>query len=75
MANLAQTINVLAAVILTDDEQFCRTPLYHVFDMLKVHQDAWLVPCELDKNDGDACYAIASQNDTGPASVRGESFS
>lgn len=66
MANLAQTINVLAAVILTDDEQFCRTPLYHVFDMLKVHQDAWLVPCELDKNDGDACYVIASQNDTGP---------
>ena len=44
MANLAQTINVLQAVILTQEEKILLTPTYHVMDMYKVHQDAKLIP-------------------------------
>jgi alpha-L-arabinofuranosidase len=40
MANLAQTINVLQALILTKGDQILLTPTYHVFDMYKVHMDA-----------------------------------
>lgn len=40
MANLAQTINVLQALILTEENKMLLTPTYHVFDMYKVHQDA-----------------------------------
>jgi len=43
MANLAQTVNVLQAVVLTDGEKMLLTPTYHVFDLYKVHQDATLV--------------------------------
>jgi len=43
MANLAQVINVLQSVILTEGEKMVLTPTYHVFDMFKVHQDASLL--------------------------------
>lgn len=46
MANIAQLVNVLQAVILTDGERMLRTPTYHVFDMYKVHQDASLLRSE-----------------------------
>lgn len=39
MANLAQTVNVLQAVILTQEEKMILTPTYHVMEMYKVHQD------------------------------------
>jgi alpha-L-arabinofuranosidase len=47
MANLAQTVNVLQAVILTEGEKMILTPTYHVLDMYKVHQDATMLPVEL----------------------------
>ncbi|WP_462250833.1 alpha-N-arabinofuranosidase [Ferruginibacter sp.] len=40
MANLAQTVNVLQAIILTKGDKILLTPTYHVFDMYKVHMDA-----------------------------------
>jgi len=43
MANIAQMINVLQAVILTEGEKMIKTPTYHVFNMYKYHQDATLV--------------------------------
>ena len=43
MANIAQTINVLQAMILTEGEKMILTPTYHVFDMFKVHHDATLL--------------------------------
>lgn len=43
MANIAQMVNVLQAVILTKEEQMILTPTYHVFDMFKVNQDATLL--------------------------------
>ena len=47
MANLAQTINVLQAVILTKEEKIILTPTYHVLEMYNVHQDAKLIPMEI----------------------------
>ncbi|MBK7870520.1 MAG: alpha-N-arabinofuranosidase [Saprospiraceae bacterium] len=47
MANLAQTINVLQAVILTDEEKLILTPTYHVMKMYNVHQDAALLPLDV----------------------------
>ncbi|MCM3905276.1 MAG: hypothetical protein ND866_26570 [Pyrinomonadaceae bacterium] len=47
MANIAQTVNVLQAVILTEKEKMLLTPTYHVFEMYKVHQGATLIPVEL----------------------------
>ena len=43
MANLAQTLNVLQAVILTEGDKFILTPTYHVFDLYKNHHDATLI--------------------------------
>jgi alpha-N-arabinofuranosidase len=43
MANLAQTINVLQALVLTDADKMLLTPTYHVFDLYQVHQDAALL--------------------------------
>ncbi len=38
MANIAQTVNVLQAMILTQNEQMLLTPSCHVFEMYAVHQ-------------------------------------
>ena len=51
MANLAQIVNVLQAVILTDEEKMILTPTYHVMEMYNVHQDAALLPVTLTSND------------------------
>jgi len=47
MANIAQTVNVLQAMILTDEEKMLRTPTYWVFEMLKVHQGGTVLPVDL----------------------------
>lgn len=44
MANIAQTVNVLQALIFTKDDKMVLTPTYHVFEMYKVHQGATLLP-------------------------------
>ncbi len=48
MANIAQMVNVLQSVILTDGADMILTPTYHVFDMYKSHQDAMLVDSSLE---------------------------
>ncbi len=47
MANIAQTVNVLQSMVLTEGEKMILTPTYHVFEMYKVHQDAVLLPTDL----------------------------
>jgi alpha-N-arabinofuranosidase len=47
MANIAQMINVLQAMILTRDDKMLLTPTYHVFDLYKVYQDATSLPVTL----------------------------
>ena len=48
MANIAQMVNVLQSVILTEGEKMVLTPTYHVFHMYKYHQDAELLESSID---------------------------
>jgi alpha-N-arabinofuranosidase len=50
MANLAQIINVLQAVILTKEEKIVLTPTYHVMEMYNIHHDATMLPLEVTSN-------------------------
>ncbi|HUW18969.1 MAG TPA: alpha-L-arabinofuranosidase C-terminal domain-containing protein [Sedimentisphaerales bacterium] len=43
MANIAQSINVLHALILTRGKKFCVTPTYHVFEMFRPHRNAKVI--------------------------------
>jgi alpha-N-arabinofuranosidase len=47
MTNIAQMINVLQAMILTDGPRMILTPTYHVFRMFIPFQDATLLPTDL----------------------------
>jgi len=44
MANIAQTVNVLQAVVLTQGDRILRTPTYHAFEMYIPFQDSTFVP-------------------------------
>jgi alpha-L-arabinofuranosidase len=46
-ANIAQMVNVLQAMVLTDNEKMTVTPTYWVFEMYTPHHDAQLLPSEL----------------------------
>lgn len=48
MANIAQMVNVLQAMILTQGDKLVLTPTYHVFEMYTVHHDAVLLPIALE---------------------------
>ena len=47
MANIAQMVNVLQAMILTDQSRMVLTPTYYVFDMYKVFQGATYLPVDI----------------------------
>ncbi len=47
MANIAQMVNVLQAMILTNDEKMVLTPTYYTFEMYKPFMDATHLPLEL----------------------------
>ena len=47
MSAIAQMVNVLQAMILTDDSRMVLTPTYHVFAMYKPFQDATVLPVEI----------------------------
>lgn len=53
MANLAQAVNVLQSLILTEGEKMVKTPTYHVFDLFKTHQG------------GELCYSYADNCQAG----------
>lgn len=72
MANIAQTVNVLQAMILTKDEEMVKTPSYYVFRMYKVHHDGTLLPAEVkseayeyENNSIPAISASASRSEDG----------
>jgi len=76
LANLAQTINVLQSLILTQGNKILLTPTYHVFDLYKVHQDAKLLPIQINAPDyvseGQKIPAVnvsASQDSTGAVHI------
>jgi alpha-N-arabinofuranosidase len=47
MANIAQMVNVIQALVLTRGEKMVVTPTWHVFELYKVHHGATLVPAEV----------------------------
>ena len=57
MANIAQMVNVLQAMILTDKEKMLLTPTYHVFEMYTVHHEARRLPLDLQSGD----YEVGSE--------------
>lgn len=61
LACIAQTVNVLQAMILTQGERMILTPSYHVFEMYQVHQDALMLPVEVEsENYGHQTESIPS---------------
>jgi len=72
IANIAQTVNVLQAMIRTEENRMIKTPTYHVYHMYKPHMDAMLLPIDIRSEDyahGDesipAISATVSQNSAG----------
>ena len=47
MTEIAQTVNVLQAMILTDGDRMVLTPTYHVFDLYRPFQDATFLPVDI----------------------------
>ncbi|MDB5017865.1 MAG: alpha-N-arabinofuranosidase [Mucilaginibacter sp.] len=75
-AALAQTVNVLQSLILTDKDKMLLTPTYHIFDMYQMHQDARYLPIKLNSPeyelDGKKIPAInvsASQDASGKVHI------
>ncbi len=64
MANIAQMINVLQAMIMTDKEKMVLTPTYHVYRMYVPFQDATFVPITFDAGQA-RLDAIAAKDTTG----------
>jgi alpha-N-arabinofuranosidase len=76
IANIAQMVNVLQAIIFTEGEKMVLTPTYFVFEMYKVHQNAALVPLSFKSPDYmlngkiiPAVTASASRNKVGKVHV------
>ncbi|SFP65505.1 alpha-N-arabinofuranosidase [Salibacterium halotolerans] len=71
MANIAQMVNVLQAMVHTDKDNMFLTPTYHVFHMYQVHQDAALLPLHIDAGQDGAArmypqiHGSASRRDDG----------
>jgi alpha-N-arabinofuranosidase len=71
LACVAQTVNVLNSLIITENERTLLTPNYHIYDMYKVHRNADILDCETHTesiNDDfdrkvNGIYALASRND------------
>lgn len=65
MANIAQVVNVLQAMILTEDSRIVKTPTYEVFAMYKNHHDAELIESHMIKDiagEGDVWVPAISES-------------
>ncbi|MCR5824666.1 MAG: alpha-N-arabinofuranosidase [Lachnospiraceae bacterium] len=76
MANIAQLVNVLQSVILTEGAKMVKTPTYYVFKMYADHQDARLVQSSVEKtkigteeNKVDDLYESVSKAEDGSLTV------
>lgn len=72
MANLAQAVNVLQALILTEGDKLVKTPTYHVFGMFMPHQNSELIYSfseNFTANDVPAISQSASLNPDGSLTV------
>lgn len=74
MGNIAQFVNVLQALFLTDGEKMIKTPTYYVYDMYKVHQNATLLPSNvktdlIEKTSMPGVIVSASKNSEGEINI------
>jgi alpha-N-arabinofuranosidase len=76
MTNIAQMVNVLQAMILTDGPKMLKTPTYHAFAMYKPFRGATHVPVEvstaeyeLDAESVPAVHATAARDQAGALHV------
>jgi alpha-N-arabinofuranosidase len=76
MTNMAQTVNVLQALILTKGPEMILTPTYHIYEMFRQHRDGDLVVCKVrnsptlsspDAEDRDAISASTTLSADGKA--------
>jgi alpha-N-arabinofuranosidase len=68
MANIAQLINVLQSVILTEGDKMILTPTYHVFELYKCHQNATLIDSRIESADTNGVpdlQVCASEDESG----------
>lgn len=63
MACVAQSVNVLNSLFLTDGEHCILTPNYDVFDMYQVHQGAYTLGFEEKNKDPEVCIFASIKND------------
>ena len=59
MANLAQAVNVLQCLLMTEGDKLLKTPTYHVFDMFKSHQDSELLYSYTDNEETNGIPAVS----------------
>jgi alpha-N-arabinofuranosidase len=76
MANIAQVVNVLQSMLLTQGDKLVKTPSFYVFKMYNVHHDALMLPLEITSENyssGDQSIptlsASASKNRNGEINV------
>jgi len=70
MANIAQMVNVLQSMIMTDGPRMVLTPTYHVFRMYVPFQDATLLPVQWDAGRFETDAATAPADGHGTSTVR-----
>jgi len=71
MANIAQIVNVLQSVILTEGERMALTPTYYVFEMYKTHQGAALLESYVETTKIGEENAIPNLNESASLSADG----
>jgi alpha-N-arabinofuranosidase len=77
MANIAQTINVLQALLLTEGDRIVKTPTYHVYELYAPHQGARAIRADFEADR--VHYAAPDSGGTlfglaGSASLRGRTL-
>ncbi len=62
MANIAQAVNVLQAILLTEGNVTIKTPTYYVFDLYKNHQDSTLIYSHVENEEASRAVPCISQS-------------
>jgi alpha-L-arabinofuranosidase len=64
MANIAQMVNVLHSLLLTEDDQCIRTPAYYAFELLKPHRGRTSVTVQNPDDDANGLSVSASRQES-----------
>ncbi len=72
MANIAQAVNVLQSILLTEGEVTVKTPTYHVFDLYKEHQGAELIYSHTENENADCEKDIPCISQSASVSENGD---